>query len=147
MPGRCASCSSGMTRSGSGGPHVIVGDSSMSETTMLLKAGATDLVLRMVEAGVVLRDMTLDNPIRAIREVSHDMTGRSRGRLANRHRIAQEIDWVTKQQLTERYRAMHHLPLFASYSSSSFDPTGVHLKLNDKAQSTVLCKCPFRPGR
>ena len=63
--------------------HVIVGDSNMSETTMLLKVGATDLVLRMVEAGVVLRDMTLDNPIRAIREVSHDMTGRSRVRLAN----------------------------------------------------------------
>src|ERR1039457_4213333 len=36
--------------------HVIVGDSNMSETTMLLKVGATDLVLRMVEAGVVMRD-------------------------------------------------------------------------------------------
>jgi proteasome alpha subunit len=30
--------------------HVIVGDSSMSEATTLLKVGATDLVLRMVEA-------------------------------------------------------------------------------------------------
>src|ERR1700691_4327931 len=45
--------------------HVIVGDSNMSETTMLLKVGATDLVLRMVEAGVVMRDLTLENPIRA----------------------------------------------------------------------------------
>src|SRR6201998_716274 len=63
--------------------HVIVGDSNMSETTMLLKVGATDLVLRMVEAGGPLRDMTLDNPIRAIREVSHDMTGQRRVRLAN----------------------------------------------------------------
>src|ERR1700733_6037116 len=35
--------------------HVIVGDSNMSETTMLLKVGATDLVLRMVEAGTVMR--------------------------------------------------------------------------------------------
>src|ERR1700745_3908755 len=64
--------------------HVIVGDSNMSETTMLLKVGATDLVLRMIEAGVVLlRDMTLDNPIRAIREISHDSTCRRRVRLAN----------------------------------------------------------------
>jgi proteasome accessory factor A len=63
--------------------HVIVGDSNMSETTMLLKVGATDLVLRMAEAGAALREMTLDNPIRAIREVSHDMTGKSRLRLAN----------------------------------------------------------------
>ncbi|MCP2342611.1 MULTISPECIES: Pup--protein ligase [Actinomadura] len=63
--------------------HVIVGDSNMSESTMLLKVGATDLVLRMVEAGVVMRDLTLENPIRAIREVSHDMTGRRKVRLAN----------------------------------------------------------------
>jgi proteasome accessory factor A len=63
--------------------HVIVGDSNMAETTTLLKAGSTDLVLRMIEAGVVLRDLTLENPIRAIREVSHDPTGRRRVRLAN----------------------------------------------------------------
>jgi len=40
---------------------VIVGDSNMSETTMLLKVGATDLVLRMVEAGTIMRDLTLEN--------------------------------------------------------------------------------------
>jgi hypothetical protein len=37
----------------------------------------------MFEAGVVIRDLTLENPIRAIREVSHDMTGRRKVRLAN----------------------------------------------------------------
>jgi proteasome accessory factor A len=233
--------------------HVIVGDSNMSETTMLLKVGATDLVLRMVEAGVVLRDMTLDNPIRAIREVSHDMTGRSRVRLANGRemsaleiqweylsrakdftekngvdpittrvlemweraltaiedgnldKIAREIDWVTKYQLIERYRAKHDLPLSAPriaqldlayhdvhrgrglyyllqkngavdrvttdlkiFEAKSIPPQTtraklrgefirraqekrrdftvdwVHLKLNDQAQRTVLCKDPFR---
>ena len=233
--------------------HVIVGDSNMSETTMLLKVGATDLVLRMVEAGVVLRDMTLDNPIRAIREVSHDMTGRSRVRLANGRemsaleiqyeylsrakdftdangldpiskrvlemweralssieegnldKIAREIDWVTKYQLIERYRIKHDLPLSAPrvaqldlayhdvhrgrglyyllqrngavdrvtrdldiFEAKSIPPQTtraklrgefirraqekrrdftvdwVHLKLNDQAQRTVLCKDPFR---
>src|SRR5215216_1122756 len=68
--------------------HVIVGDSNMSETTTLLKVGATDLVLRMIEAGVVLRDHTLENPIRAIREVSHDMTGRRKVRLATGREIS-----------------------------------------------------------
>src|SRR5579864_8738517 len=63
--------------------HVVVGDSNMSETSTLLKVGATDLVLRMIEAGTVMRDLSLENAIRAIREVSHDMTGRSRVRLAN----------------------------------------------------------------
>jgi proteasome accessory factor A len=233
--------------------HVIVGDSNMSETTMLLKVGSTDLVLRMVEAGVVLRDMTLDNPIRAIREVSHDMTGRSKVRLANGRemsaleiqweylsrakdftekngidpitlrviemweraltaiedgnldKIAREIDWVTKYQLIERYRAKHDLPLSAPriaqldlayhdvhrgrglyyllqrsgavervtsdlkiFEAKSVPPQTtraklrgefirraqekrrdftvdwVHLKLNDQAQRTVLCKDPFR---
>ncbi len=236
--------------------HVIVGDSNMSETTMLLKVGSTDLVLRMIEAGAVLRelrDMTLDNPIRAIREVSHDMTGRSRIRLANGRemsaleiqreyltcareftsknglnaigkrvlemweralegietgnldKIAREIDWVTKYQLIERYRARHDLPLSAPriaqldlayhdvrrgrglyyllqsrgavdrvtrdldiFEAKSAPPQTtraklrgefirraqekrrdftvdwVHLKLNDQAQRTVLCKDPFR---
>ena len=141
--------------------HVIVGDSNMSETTMLLKVGATDLVLRMIEAGIVMKDLSLENPIRAIREVSHDMTGRRKVRLANGREVsaldiqreylakaadfvdkrgrdsisdrvlslwrrtldavesgdlglvAREIDWITKYQLIERYRAKHDLPLSA----------------------------------
>src|ERR687886_767055 len=63
--------------------HVIVGDSNMSETTTMLKVGAVDLVLRMVEAGGVMRDLSLENPIRAIREISHDVSCRRRVRLAN----------------------------------------------------------------
>ncbi|MFD1546416.1 Pup--protein ligase [Nonomuraea guangzhouensis] len=233
--------------------HVIVGDSNMSETTMLLKVGATDLVLRMIEAGTVIRDLSLENPIRAIREVSHDMTGRRRVRLANgreassleiqqeylskakdfverrggdaiAHRVlelwertlravdtgnldlvAREIDWVTKYQLIERYRKKYDLPLSsprvaqldlayhdvhrkrglfyllqrrgavervtsdikifeaksvppqttrarlrgefiskAQEKRRDFTVDWVHLKLNDQAQRTVLCKDPFR---
>ena len=54
----------------------------MSETTTLLKAGATDLVLRMAEAGTVLPDLALDNPVQAIGEVSSDITGRCWVRLS-----------------------------------------------------------------
>src|SRR5437899_5760315 len=63
--------------------HVIVGDSNMNEFTSFMKVGITDLVLRMVEANTVMRDLTLENPIRAIREISHDVTCRKRVRLAN----------------------------------------------------------------
>jgi len=64
--------------------HVIVGDSNMSEYATFLKVGATSILLRMLEdPAVVLRDMTLENPIRAIREISHDTTCRRRVRLAN----------------------------------------------------------------
>jgi proteasome accessory factor A len=55
--------------------HVIVGDSNMSETTQLVRFGATDLMLRMIEAGTPLGDHQLENPILAIRQVSHDLTG------------------------------------------------------------------------
>ena len=233
--------------------HVIVGDSNMSETTTLLKIGTTDLVLRMIEAGIVMRDLTLENPIRAIREVSHDMTCRRKVKLANGREasaleiqkeyfekatdflarrgadpvaarvldlwgrtldaiesgnldpVAREIDWVTKYQLIESYRAKHDLPLSSPrvaqldlayhdvnrnrglyyllerkglvervardidiYEAKSRPPQTtraklrgefikraqekrrdftvdwVHLKLNDQAQRTVLCKDPFR---
>src|SRR5256712_3240591 len=64
--------------------HVIVGDSNMSEYATFLKVGATSILLRMLEdPSVVLRDMTLENPIRAIREISHDIGCTRRVRLAN----------------------------------------------------------------
>ncbi len=64
--------------------HVIVGDSNMSEYTNFLKVGVGSIMLRMLEdQSVVLRDMTLENPIRAIREISHDMTCTRRVKLAS----------------------------------------------------------------
>src|SRR5947209_3524920 len=61
--------------------HVIVGDSNMSEYATFIKMGTTSILLRMLEdPGVVLRDMTLDNPIR---EISHDITCKRRVRLEN----------------------------------------------------------------
>jgi proteasome accessory factor A len=57
--------------------HVIVGDSNMSTTTSLLRYGSTDMVLRMIEAGVPIEDFELENPIAAIRDISHDITGRA----------------------------------------------------------------------
>ncbi|CCG03546.1 Pup--protein ligase [Blastococcus saxobsidens] len=233
--------------------HVIVGDSNMSETTTLLKVTMTDLVLRMIESGVPIRDMTLENPIRAIREISHDITGRRKVRLSSGremsaleiqseyhsramefvdregctpvHRqmlelwgrvlkavdsedlslIDREIDWAIKYSLLERYRAKRELPLSspriaqmdlayhdisrtrglyylleragqvervahepqvfeaknvppqttrarlrgefirkAQEKRRDFTVDWVHLKLNDQAQRTVLCKDPFK---
>ena len=234
--------------------HVIVGDSSMAEPTTLLKVGATDLVLRMVEAGVVMRDLSLENPIRAIREISHDLTGLRRVRLANGREasaleiqseyflkardfvdrrgiedpvvlrvldlwervleavrteklelVDREIDWVIKRSLLDRYQNRHDLPLSSpriaqidlayhdirrgrglynllerrgqvervstdlqTFRAKSVPPQTtrarlrgefirraqerrrdftvdwVHLKLNDQAQRTVLCKDPFK---
>src|SRR6476659_8072876 len=90
--------------------HVIVGDSNMSETTTLLKLGSADLVLRMIEAGGVMRHMALENPIRAIRTMSHDPTGRATVRLANGRELSaldmqreyfdKALDFVDREGMT-----------------------------------------------
>jgi proteasome accessory factor A len=83
--------------------HVIVGDSNMSEYTTFLKVGATSILLRMLEEpGVVLRDLTLEDPIRAIREISHDVTCRRTVKLAN-GRDASALD-IQKEYLTRAIR-------------------------------------------
>ncbi|WP_061962579.1 Pup--protein ligase [Demequina flava] len=72
--------------------HVIVGDSTMAEPTALLKVGATDLMLRLMEAHVKLPDFTLANEMQAIRAVAHDMTGQATVELADgRHLTAVQI--------------------------------------------------------
>src|SRR5829696_185607 len=233
--------------------HVIVGDSNMSEVSTLLKVGTANLVLEMVETGVHFRDFTLDNPIRAIREISHDLTGRRTVRLAGGReasaldiqreyharaiehvsrrgsdavtdrvlelwgrtldavtdgdlsKIDREIDWAIKLKLIERYQRKHDMELSnqrvaqidfayhdirrgrglfdllqrkglvdrvtddgeieaakdtppqttraklrgdfiaaAQTAGRDFTVDWVHLKLNDQAQRTVLCKDPFR---
>jgi proteasome accessory factor A len=233
--------------------HVIVGDSNMSEWTTFMKVGVTDLVLRMLEGNTVMRDLSLENPIRAIREISHDTTCTRRVRLANGRelsaleiqteyfektsrfierrgadevsaallhgwgealaalgsgdpdRLARKVDWVTKRLMIERYMAKHDLPLGsprialldlayhdvnrtrglyyllerggkvdrvvddaaielamreppqttraklrgdfireAKAKRRDYTVDWVHLKLNDQAQRTVLCKDPFR---
>ncbi len=75
--------------------HVIVGDSTMAEPTALLKVGATDLMLRLMEAHAVLPDFTLANEMQAIRTVAHDMTGTATVELADgRHLSAVDIQWA-----------------------------------------------------
>jgi len=86
--------------------QVAVSEPNMSETTVLLKVGATGLVLDMIEAGTVLPDLILDNPIGALRAVSLDLTGRTPVRLADgRELSALEIqrEYLAKtKDLTER---------------------------------------------
>ena len=51
----------------------------------------------MIEAGVPFRDFSLDNPIRAIREVSHDLTGRRPVRLAGGRRHLAQLLGISTQ--------------------------------------------------
>ena len=61
--------------------HVIVGDSNMSEVATYLKVGTTALILDMIEDGHFDRDYSLQSPVQAIRDISHDPTLRETIRL------------------------------------------------------------------
>jgi proteasome accessory factor A len=232
--------------------HVIAGDSNMSEYATFVKVGTMVALLQMIERDVVFRDLTLENPIRAIREVSHDMTCERKIRLANGRELSaldiqweyldramrfarspgfppqvqkaidrwehlltglekdpmtldREVDWVMKYRLLERYSARRGISLSdpkmsmmdlayhdvdrnrglyymlesrgladrvvtdekvaeavvrppqttrarlrgafikaAKAKRRDFTVDWVHLKLNDQAQRTVMCKDPFK---
>lgn len=54
--------------------HVIVGDANMSDTAIFLKSGTTALVLDAIESGVSFSDLTYDNPVTALHQISRDIT-------------------------------------------------------------------------
>jgi proteasome accessory factor A len=232
--------------------HVIAGDSNMSEYATYVKVGTMVALLQMIERDVVFRDLTLENPIRAIREVSHDTTCTRKLRLANGRELSaldiqweyldramrfsrspgfpsqvqaavdrwehlltglekdpmtldREVDWVMKYKLLDRYSNRRGIPLSdpkmsmmdlsyhdvdrtrglyymmenagltdrvvtdekvadavvrppqttrarlrgafikaAKARKRDFTVDWVHLKLNDQAQRTVMCKDPFK---
>lgn len=232
--------------------HVIAGDSNMSEYATYVKVGTMVALLQMIERDVVFRDLTLENPIRAIREVSHDMSCTRKIKLANGRELSaldiqweyldramrfarspgfapevqravdrwehlltglekdpmtldREVDWVMKYRLLERYAETRGLPMSdpklsmmdlayhdvdrarglyylleakgraerivtdervaeavvkppqttrarlrgafikaAKAKKRDFTVDWVHLKLNDQAQRTVMCKDPFK---
>jgi proteasome accessory factor A len=232
--------------------HVIAGDSNMSEYATFVKVGTMVALLQMIERDVVFRDLSLENPIRAIREVSHDVTCRRKIKLANGRELSaldiqweyldramrfarspgfppevqaaidrwehlltglekdpmtldREVDWVIKYRLLERYSERRGLPMSdprmsmmdlsyhdvdrnrglyylleakgmvdrvvsdekvalavrqppqttrarlrgafikaAKARKRDFTVDWVHLKLNDQAQRTVMCKDPFK---
>ncbi|MGA7097110.1 MAG: Pup--protein ligase [Acidimicrobiia bacterium] len=232
--------------------HVIAGDSNMSEYATFVKVGTMVALLQMIERDVVFRDLSLENPIRAIREVSHDVTCRRKIKLANGRELSaldiqweyldramrfsrspgfpaevqtaidrwehlltglekdpmtldREVDWVIKYRLLERYSERRNLPMSdprmsmmdlsyhdvdrkrglyylleskdmvdrvvtdekvalavrqppqttrarlrgafikaAKARKRDFTVDWVHLKLNDQAQRTVMCKDPFK---
>jgi proteasome accessory factor A len=66
--------------------HVIVGDSNMSEISTFLKVGLTALVLGVLEGGGSF-GMELDDPVRAIRQISRDPTCRASVGLVDGRRL------------------------------------------------------------
>ncbi|MBB5748951.1 Pup--protein ligase [Micrococcus sp. TA1] len=137
--------------------HVIVGDSNMSETTQLVRFGATDLMLRMIEAGTPLGDHQLENPILAIRQVSHDLTGTAELSLrSGRRRSALQLQRHYLEQATafvERHGAHHDrldavLDLWerALDAVERQDPAGIDTEIDWAIKQRFLTRYADRHG-
>jgi Pup amidohydrolase len=85
--------------------HVIVGDANMSEYTIYLRNGATALVLAMIEDGAIDRDLSLRDPVRAIKEVSHDPSCRREIELQSGRRMSAVQLQGEYVEMAQRYAA------------------------------------------
>lgn len=72
--------------------HIIFFDNTLAPVASYLKAGTTQLVLAMLEAGWVDPALMLDDPLAAAWEVSRDTTFRQELRLAGRGRKATAVE-------------------------------------------------------
>jgi len=68
--------------------HVILGDANLSEYTIYLRNGVTALVLSMIEDGAISKNLALRDPVRSIKEVSHDPTCRKKIQLEDGKSLA-----------------------------------------------------------
>jgi proteasome accessory factor A len=68
--------------------HVIVGDSNMSEYTNYLRVGTTALVLEMIEHGFIKQDFATRNPVKALRDISHDFTCKKKIKLDDGRKLS-----------------------------------------------------------
>ncbi len=74
--------------------HVICGDANMSETATFLKVGSTSILLAMIEDDFLRKRIVFDNPVRSIKEVSHDLSLKQQLSLNDGSTItALEVQW------------------------------------------------------
>src|SRR5207237_4855185 len=74
--------------------HVISGDANMSEVATYLKTGITAIVLMMIEDEAVTEPFALENPVQALRAISHDLSCRRTVRLKDGRAVrAVDIQW------------------------------------------------------
>ena len=93
--------------------HVIVGDSNMSEYTIWLRQGVTAIVLSMIEDGAITRDLTLRDPVRGIKEVSHDTTLRRTVEMSSGKKLTAVQLQREYYELARKYQSAHELPAWA----------------------------------
>ena len=111
----------------------------MSEYTTFLKTGTTSIMLRMLEEdGAPWRDLTLENPIRAIRDISHDVTCKRRVRLANGRELSAvdiQSEYLSRAQ---RFAKRRGLPPLEQRALEMWEHVMTHLEDDPMKLSTEV---------
>ena len=87
--------------------HVIIGDANMSEVATFLKVGTTALILKMIEDDFISADLSLAEPVAALKAISADPTCRAAVALSDGRTVRavdlqwEFLDWARKY-LAER---------------------------------------------
>ena len=66
---------------------MIIGDANLAELSTYLKVGTTSLVLAMIEARALPRDLALEEPVEALQAISHDPSLTHKVRLRDGRRM------------------------------------------------------------
>ena len=136
--------------------HVIVGDSNIAQGSTLLKAAAMDLLLDYLEKGGSLADLRLADPMRAIRDTCHDLSGRAPLELADGRTIT-PLDLQTEHlarvrahtadlDLSELHRRALDLWERGLDAVARGRPQDVAADLDWAAKHRLLTRCAERAG-
>ena len=109
--------------------HVIIGDANMSEYTTYLKVGTMLLVLEMIEEGFLPAPLALRNPVRSLRDVSHDLTCKLSLPMRNGTKMTaidiQRCFWESAQRYVETHADCHpYLPRRGARVGAGARPLG-----------------------
>lgn len=109
--------------------HVIVGDSNMSEFTNFLKVATTNIVLRMIEDGFIQQRFNLRNAVRAIQQISDDIS-------CTRKIELEDGRWLSAVELQQEYLEIAKRYLEQTDSDFITDETMMHWEYVLKCLST-----------
>ncbi|MDP6746430.1 MAG: proteasome accessory factor PafA2 family protein [Candidatus Poribacteria bacterium] len=109
--------------------HVIVGDSNMSEFTNFLKISTTNIVLRMIEDGFIQQRFNLRNAVRAIQQISDDIS-------CTRKIELEDGKWLSAVELQQEYLEIAKRYLEQNDSDFITDQTIMHWEYVLKCLST-----------
>ncbi|SHN58924.1 proteasome accessory factor A [Geodermatophilus obscurus] len=87
--------------------HVIIGDANLAELSTYLKVGTTSLVLDMIEARTLTRDLSLEEPVAELQAISHDPSLTHRVRLRDGRRMTALEVQQTYLEMAQRHVDRH----------------------------------------